>query len=435
MKKLLLILIVLLITVGCNKSDSEAEDSDRTSTKELEGYWEGEIQVPNQPLNIQIEFHNGKEWTGMIEIPAQNVRNFTLSEIKTNGNDVSFRMPLAGQSILFDGTIEGEELKGTFTQNGQSFPFSLTKGEKVKEEEEGEFLSIETATGALYGELLMPQGEKVAPVALIIPGSGPTDRDGNSQGSPGKNDSLKLLAEELAAKGIATLRYDKRGAGRNADSVVAQEEMRFDVFIDDAKQWLELLEADDRFTDIAVIGHSQGSLVGMMAAGPETTEAFISLAGAGQTIDQLLESQLKESLEGKWLEESQKILESLRDGETVTEVSQPLQSVFAPNVQPFLLSWMAYDPAEQLADLEVPTLIINGRHDLQVSAEEARRLERAKPDAEVLLFDEMNHVLKEAPETREENLATYSNPDLPLAQGLTDSIVDFLHRSGFSKQE
>lgn len=435
MKKLLFMLIALFITVGCNEINGEVEDEEQTSPKELEGYWEGAIQVPNQPLNIQIELQNEQEWTGIIDIPAQNVKDFSLSEIEINGNGVTFRMPLAGQSILFDGTFEGDELKGTFTQNGQTFPFSLTKGEKGTEEEEGEFLSIETATGKLYGELLMPQGEGSAPIALIIPGSGPTDRNGNSKAAPGNNDSLKLLAEELAAKGIASLRYDKRGAGKNTESVVAQEEMRFEVFIDDAKQWLELLEMDERFTDIAVIGHSQGSLVGMMAAGTETTEAFVSLAGAGQTIDQLLESQLKESLTDEWLEESQNILESLREGEKVSQVSQPLQSLFAPNVQPFLISWMAYDPADQLADLEVPTLIINGTRDLQVSVEDAHHLAKAKPNAEVLLFDEMNHVLKEAPESREENLATYSNPDLPLADGLTDGIVDFLYRSGFSKKE
>ncbi|CDQ18651.1 alpha/beta hydrolase [Halobacillus karajensis] len=429
MKKLAYLIIVLIIITGCTEKNEEAEGKDRT---DLKGHWEGEIEIPNQPLSILIDFQKGEEWTGSITIPAQNVTDFSLTDIEKREEKVSFKMPLPGQSVLFDGEFSDGKISGTFTQNGQSFPFSLKKGER-KSEEDGEFLSIETSTGKLYGEVLIPEKNGPSPVALIIPGSGPTDRNGNSQGT-GKNDSLKLLAESLAEKGIASLRYDKRGAGKNREAVVNQKEMRFEVFVDDAKQWLEILEEDDRFTDIAVIGHSQGSLVGMMAAGSETTEAFISLAGAGQTIDQVLENQLQDRLPKDLFEESQSILEKMRNGEVASDVSQPLQSVLAPDMQPFIISWMAYDPSEQFAALDVPSLIINGTHDIQVAVEEAHRLEEAEPEADLLLIDGMNHILKEAPEDREENLATYTNPDLPLADGVVDGIVDFLDQQGFQHE-
>ncbi|MGR9048303.1 alpha/beta hydrolase family protein [Halobacillus faecis] len=429
MKKLFLIGLVLFIITGCNGKNEEAEGQ---ADKQLEGHWEGEIQIPNQPLSILVDFKSGEDWQGTITIPAQNVTDFSLTEIAANEGNVSFQMPLPGQSVQFDGELDGEQLSGTFTQNGPTFPFSLTKGEKEGKEEEGEFLSIETSTGQLYGELLLPDHDGPHPVALIIPGSGPTDRNGNSQGG-GSNNSLKLLSESLADKGIASLRYDKRGAGKNMDAVTGNSEMRFEVFIDDAKQWLETLEDDKRFTNIAVIGHSQGSLVGMMAAGAETTEAFISLAGAGQTIDHVLEKQLADSLPEDLFKESQTILGEMREGKTVDDVSQSLQGVFAPDVQPFLLSWMAYDPAEQLAELDVPTLIVNGTNDIQVPESEAQLLKEAEPEAELMLVERMNHVLKEAPENREENLATYTNPDLPLADGLVDGIIDFLNQHGFGQ--
>ncbi|GEN53357.1 alpha/beta hydrolase family protein [Halobacillus faecis] len=428
MKKLFLIGLVLFIITGCNGKNEEAEGQE---DKQLEGHWEGEIQIPNQPLNILVDFKSGEDWQGTITIPAQNVTDFSLTEIAAKEGNVSFKMPLPGQSVQFDGELDGERLSGTFTQNGQTFPFSLTKGER-EGKEEGEFLSIETSTGQLYGELLLPDHEGPYPVALIIPGSGPTDRNGNSQGA-GNNNSLKLLAESLADKGIASLRYDKRGAGKNMNAVTGNSEMRFEVFIDDAKQWLETLEDDKRITNIAVIGHSQGSLVGMMAAGAETTEAFISLAGAGQTIDHVLENQLGDSLPEDLFKESQTILGEMRDGKTVDDVSQSLQGVFAPDVQPFLLSWMAYDPAEQLAELDVPTLIVNGTNDIQVPDSEAQLLKKAEPEAELMLVDGMNHVLKEAPENRDENLATYTNPDLPLADGLVEGMIEFLNQHGFDQ--
>lgn len=421
----------MFILLGCSTSSEEETETMDESTVNPEGYWEGVIEVPAQPLEIHIELQKKGEWQGTIGIPTQNIQDFSLSDIHVAEESVSFAMSLQGQSIQFEGEVEGKEWSGTFTQSGQSFPFSLKKSKKSTVEKDREFLTIETATGKLFGEVLFPEGRDTAPVALLIPGSGPTDRNGNSQGAPGKNNSLKLLSEKLAEEGIASVRYDKRGAGKNVQASGEQEEMRFNVFVDDAKQWLELLEEDDRFTDIAVIGHSQGSLVGMMAAGSETTDAFVSIAGAGRTIDDILKVQLKESLPEDLFKESQTILDQLRKGERVEDVSQPLHSVFAPEVQPFLISWMEYDPAEQIADLDIPALIVNGYHDLQVSVGEARILNNAYRQSEILLIDEMNHVLKRAPENREENLATYTKPDLPLAEGLSEGIVDFLKQNGF----
>ncbi|MCA1020745.1 alpha/beta hydrolase [Halobacillus litoralis] len=421
------IFLVVLFLVGCQTGE---RGEDERSVEMLEGRWEGTIEVPGQPLGFIIHMDKEEEWEGTISIPVQNVEDFRLSDIIVGGEEVAFTMPLPGQSIQFNGSFTDGEVAGTFTQEGQSYRFLMEKKE-LEPEEEGEFLSVETSSGTLYGELLMPEGMEKAPVALIIPGSGPTDRNGNSQGVQGRNDSLKMLAERLAEAGIASVRYDKRGAGRNRAAAMDEQNMRFEVFVNDAGQWVEKLSRDERFTETAVIGHSQGSLVGMMAAEDHAVDAFVSLAGAGQPIDKILENQLRENLPEDLYEESLDVLEKLRDGEDAGKVSPPLQSLFASDLQPFLRSWMSYDPADQIRELDVPVLLVNGTHDVQISVEEAERLKEAGPDSQLLLVEGMNHVLKEAPEDREGNLETYTDPDLPLPETLTEPLITFLQNSGF----
>ena len=131
-------------------------------------------------------------------------------------------------------------------------------------------ISLETPTGTLYGTLALPQSRSRVPAVLIIAGSGPTDRDGNSPVFKGPNNSLKLLAEGLAAHGIASVRYDKRGIGETGKAmqlaaektttVLREEDLSFENFIDDAVRWGKQLRADRRFSSLTVIGHSEGSL-------------------------------------------------------------------------------------------------------------------------------------------------------------------------------
>ncbi|MCF6136496.1 alpha/beta hydrolase [Pseudalkalibacillus berkeleyi] len=421
MKKYMIGLIVVIIAImtGCNKEES--------GTEMLIGTWNGAIQVPSQPLDIILNFNSNDDLTGTISIPVQNVDEFELTQINLKEDTVTFKMPLSGQNIYFKGKLDDDKISGTFTQQGKSFPFEVVRGEPKTDqsEEEENFLTIESPTGKLYGSLLTSEKSGPTPIAIIIPGSGPTDRNGNSPLLPGKNNSLKLLAEGLSEQGIASLRYDKRGAGKNAQAITKEEDLRFETFVDDAKQWINKLEEDERFSDIYVIGHSQGSLVGMLAAQDSSADAFISIAGAGRSIDQVLAEQLA-TLPEELLKESEQILASLKRGKTVNEVDTQLMNVFKPRIQPFLISWMKYDPTKEIEKLSIPTMIINGKNDIQVPAMDAELLAKAKPKAELLLIDQMNHVLKEAPAVREKNLATYSDPTLPLAEGLLSGIKKFL---------
>lgn len=426
-KGLLVIFLLFAYLIGCsNKQEIPTGDDDAMFT----GMWAGSIEVPNQPLEISVSF---KDEEGTISIPAQGVDKYPLNAIKAEDKNITFTMKVQDQHNTFDGKLDGDKISGTFKQQGQSFPFNLIKGKASAEsdEEDGEFLQIETDQGTLYGELEKPKGKGPFPIMIIIPGSGPTDRNGNAVS--GKNDSLKYVADALAEKGVASLRYDKRGAGKNIAGAEPEEATNFDLFVEDASAWVELLNRDDQYTKIGIIGHSQGSLTGMLAAQKGGVDVFISLAGAGESINKVMYDQLSEQLPKELLEESKEILAQLNKGKTVTNISQELQSVFRPSVQPFLMSWMQYNPAKEIRKLDIPTMIVNGGNDLQVPAREAEILHDAKTDADILLIDKMNHVLKEAPEDRDGNIATYSDPDLPLATGLMEGIMAFMKESDFAQ--
>ncbi|WP_077324451.1 alpha/beta hydrolase family protein [Virgibacillus siamensis] len=435
-RKVLITVLLVLLVSSCGNDDEnrkEEENTDDTSVDTIKGTWQGSIKIPRQDLPIIISFKVGKNLGGTISIPVQGVEDFPLSKVTMNKSNVLFQANIQGQHITFDGSIKDDTIQGTFTQNGQSFPFELKKGKdkgSQMEEDQGQFLSLETDQGTLYAELVTPKGNAPYPVMIIIPGSGPTDRNGNSKALPGKNNSLKFLAQQLAQHGIASIRYDKRGVGKNLPALIPEEKLIFNRFVNDAVGWAEKLKHDQRFSKVGIIGHSQGSLVGMLAAQETNVDAFISLEGAGKAINQVMYNQLKEQLPDNLLDESKDILEKLQAGKRVQHINPNLQSIFRPSVQSFLSSWMQYDPAKEIQKLNIPVLIVNGKHDIQVPVSAAKNLYKEKGKSQLLLIPRMNHVLKEAPKDRQKNMQAYSDPDLPLANGLIEGILEFLENHG-----
>lgn len=284
---------------------------------------------------------------------------------------------------------------------------------------------LKTSTGDLFGTLTIPEQTQACPIVLIVPGSGPTDRDGNSAMGLQTN-AYKMLSEGLAKNGIATLRFDKRGIGKSKPSIASESELTFETYINDVVAWILRIKSDQRFATIAVLGHSEGSLIGMIAAQQTNAAGLISLSGVGKSADKLLQEQLKTKLPPQLLNESNKILDSLRIGKTVSNVDPSLLSLYRPSVQPYMISWIKYDPQKEIGKLKMPVFIIQGSTDLQVSVEDAKLLSSAKPDAKLLIIDNMNHVLKESDSDIQSNMATYSNPALPLKAGLIDELVHFI---------
>lgn len=412
---------LLLVISGCSTSTKKEEDS----LAAVEGLWEGSIQVSQQPLPFQFTFQQGK---GTISIPIQGLFDYPLTSVIVKDKAIAIQMDIQGQRMTFNGTIDEQTISGTFKQQGQSFPFELRKGVQSKVVEQHN-VEVGVADGNLLGQLELPEGDGPFPLMVILAGSGPTDRNGNSLLLPGRNDSLKMLAEQLAAKGVASIRYDKRGIGQNTDLANKEEDLRFEHYIEDAAAFVQFAQADERFSQVGIIGHSEGSLVGMVAANEAKADLFISLAGAGRPIDEVLVEQLTSQLSSDPLQEAKAIIDKLKQGELITNVSAELQSIFRPSVQPYLQSWLAYDPAKVLQQLDIPVLLIQGDRDLQVPVTDAKRLYQAKPDATLIIIEKMNHVLKEAPENREDNLAAYTNPDLPLAEPLIEEMLHFVQKA------
>ena len=174
-----------------------------------------------------------------------------------------------------------------------------------------------------------------------------------------------------------------------------------------------------------MIGHSEGSLIGMVAA-HKNADAFVSIAGAGRPADKILKEQLdKQPQAVKDL--SFPIIDSLVAGKTVRTVNPMLFSLFRPSVQPYLISWFKYDPAVEIRKLSIPVLVIQGTNDIQVSMEDAQLLAKAGK-APLVAIDHMNHIFRIVEGDRNANIATYNDPSLPIAGELSDSIVRFIRK-------
>ncbi|MDP3815392.1 alpha/beta hydrolase [Pseudomonas sp.] len=290
-------------------------------------------------------------------------------------------------------------------------------------------VSLDTSQGRLHGTLVQPRSSEPVAVALLIAGSGPTDRDGNNPAG-GHNDSLKKLAQSLAKQGIASLRYDKRGVAASRATTPDERDLSVEGYVADAVAWSRLLKADPAFNRLILIGHSEGALIASLAAAQAGADALVSLAGSSRPIDRVLREQLSYRLPPKLLAQSHLLLDRLLAGQQTEQVPDQLLFLFRPSVQPYLISLFRQDPSAAFARLAIPALIVQGSHDIQVGVADAEALKAAKPDAELLLIPAMNHVLRIVPLAMPAQLASYDNPRLPLAGGLSAQIAGFIQRSG-----
>lgn len=291
-----------------------------------------------------------------------------------------------------------------------------------------EAVKMQTPTGDLFGTLTVPRSASKIPVVLIIAGSGPTDRNGNSPVFKGQNNAYKMLAEALAKNGIASLRYDKRGIAESAHALKIESDIRFDDSINDAAAWLKQLRKDKRFSTLTVVGHSEGSMVGMVAAQNGNADGYVSVSGTGRPASQIILDQLKGNIPTDAYKSAEGIVASMNAGKLVATVPPGLEALFRPSVQPYIISWFKYDPAAEIAKLKVPVLVVQGTTDIQVPVKDAKLLAASKPDARLLLIDGMNHVLKDVPDDKAQQIASYSDPSLAIDPTLVSEIIKFVNK-------
>jgi hypothetical protein len=299
-------------------------------------------------------------------------------------------------------------------------------------------VSLSTSTGKIYGTLTLPAQkahvQERVPIVIIIAGSGPANRDGNSELMGGAkvltNNSLLALGDSLAKYGIASLRYDKRGIGASKSAAPDEESIRFDDYVSDAIAWVKMMQHDPRFSKVFIAGHSEGSLVGMLAAQRVRIAGFISISGVAVTADSIIMEQLGRSpaISSVTLDSLRQFFSVLRGGHFIDSIPKGIYQMFLrKSVQPYLISWMKYVPAHEIAKLKMPVLIIQGTTDIQVDTVQAFALKAAKPNAKLVIIDRMNHVLKDLP-SRDlaDNQLSYMDPGFLLSPKLTPAISGFV---------
>ena len=292
-----------------------------------------------------------------------------------------------------------------------------------------ESATLTTPSGVIHGTIDLPSGTGPFPVVLIIAGSGPTDRDGNSAMLAGKNNSLKMLAQSLATANIASLRFDKRGIAASAAAGPKEADLRFENYVDDAAAWVEQLRHDKRFSTVTIIGHSEGALIGAIATARTHPNAFISVAGVGRSAGLVLREQMNGKLPAPLFQANEKILRELEAGRTTEDVPPALKSLYRSSVQPYLISWFKYNPSEIVASIKEPILICQGTTDIQVAVEEAEALKKNASAAKLVIIEGMNHVLKSVPADPVKQTSSYTDPALPINAELMKNIIEFVPRA------
>ena len=269
---------------------------------------------------------------------------------------------------------------------------------------------------------------------LIVAGSGPTDRNGNS-GAGLNTYSYKMLGETLAHSGYAVMRYDKRGIGGSPIPAEDIPSLVFEDYIDDARVCAKFLRAEG-FERVIVAGHSEGGLIALQLAAEEACclDGVVLLCAPGYNMAEILNFQLSQQLVPAYMGlmvKSTAIINSLKAGKVVAQEDIPaeLMSLFHPTVQPFIISNMRYEPTELAAKCRVPMLIVSGGRDIQVSVSNGERLHGANPAAEHRMFENMTHVLKDADTSDRmmQVMSIYTNANLALTEALAPAIVEFIN--------
>ena len=291
-------------------------------------------------------------------------------------------------------------------------------------------VDIKTSDGVtLKGTLIDVTGEDTmpSPLVVIVAGSGATDRDGNGGGI--KSDAYKMLCESLSERGISTYRYDKRAIAASAYEGMREEDLTMELYAGDVKEIVHHFYSMGKYSSVYVVGHSEGSLLSILAAEDnKEISGVVSLCGAGRPMDVILKEQLAAQAGGMLTPYTTPIIDSLASGHMVKNVMPQLYSLFRPSVQPFLISQMRYDPAQEIKKLTCPVLIISGSKDLQVKEADYDALKNAKPDARTLRVEGMSHTLKmtDSDDMQVQLFTVYMNPSVPLSDALVVEIKNFV---------
>ncbi len=372
------------------------------------GHWEGAIATVTGDLVVRVDLERtAAGWRGSLDIPQQGAEDLPLAEIAVEAERVRFVLAGVPGAPTFEGALSGAEIRGTFTQTGSRLPFRLGRqavaGPARPQEprppfpyrhEEVRFLA---AGVELAGTLSLPAGAAPFPAVVLLSGSGAQDRDGAILG----HRPLLVLADSLARRGVAVLRWDDRGVGGSAGNLGA---MTTEALAGDALAALDFLRTRPEIAPerIGLLGHSEGGLVAALAAARRPELPFVvllatpgvpgrellplqirRLAAAGGAAPGVVARQVELVVEGLELVTYETDPVRLRQGlERVARrqlelfggaagaSDEALEAALEREVDQLLTPWfryfVAYDPRPTLARLRMPVLVVAGELDLQV---------------------------------------------------------------------
>lgn len=453
----LVLLSMLVVVAGAQSPEAVA------------GHWEGEIQVPGTALQVMVDLSESEgAWQGTIDIPMQGAKGLGLEDVTVDGESVSFKIKGIPGGPSFAGTLAGERIEGSFTQGGAQFEFWLGREgvapPRRPQDPEPPFpytaeeVTYRNGEITLAGTLTVPEGQAPFSAAILITGSGAQNRDEELLG----HRPFLVLADHLTRQGIAVLRVDDRGVGGSSGSV-SQSTSR--DFATDVVAGVDFLRADERIREIGVIGHSEGGLVGPLAATLTDDIAYVvMLAGPGVPGTDILKLQLElisraqgtdDDTLTQQLELQQEVLDTLMSSAPREERRERLRAVvekqmdLAPEaasldgeareqaveggiasvLNPWFESFLTYDPRETLSHVRVPVLALNGDLDLQVDADQnlpqiaKALLEGGNGDVTLRRFPGMNHLFQ----TAETGAPTeYSTIEETMSPIVLDVISDWI---------
>ncbi|MDI3548465.1 MAG: uncharacterized protein PWR10_2117 [Halanaerobiales bacterium] len=405
-----------------------------TGAADFAGTWKGAIIIGANKLEIHLELKVSEDGalTGNIDIPAQGAVDLPLVDFRLDGSAINFKIANVPGDPTFNGKLKGNSIEGSFFQSGQTFPFKVERAEETPEVKEpddyatGEYditekeVEIPVEGGTLAGTLTIPEEvEGPLQAAVLVAGSGPTDRNGNNPLIPQKVDTLKEIAYYLSSRGILTLRYDKRGIAGSKE-LFKGSTPPFRLFMEDVLKSVEYVQSlavvnPDR---VYIVGHSEGATLAAMAAAESNDLAGIVLiAGPGFKHSEVLRKQVAEigaaeeaagapdGFQKQMLKALDDLYDAIRNDTTFDFSGYGILQKYAAiylslyNQKEFARDWLEVDPAEYLKKVNIPVCVIQGTTDSRVSEEDARALAAAAaPEKrELHIFEGVNHFLKKAP--------------------------------------